>query len=77
MHIDMIVEEQSAEAALSNLMPKLLPETVTWNVLVHRGKPDLLRQLPGRLKAYRRFLPPSDRIVVLVDNDQGDCRSSP
>ncbi len=74
MHIDLIVEEQSAEAALSNLMPKLLPEAVTWNVVVHRGKHDLLQRLAGRLKAYRRFLPPGDRIFVLVDKDRDDCR---
>jgi len=75
MHIEFLLEEQSAEAALNLLLPKLLPAGATWYCYPHRGKDDLLQRLPGRLKTYARQLPhQSDlRVVILMDADT-DCR---
>jgi len=69
MHLEFLVEELSAEAALINLVPKIVPE-VTFDVHVHQGKGDLLVKLPGRLQGYRRWLPADWRIVVLIDEDR-------
>lgn len=33
VHVEFLVEEQSAEAALSNLLPKLLPDGMTFHIL--------------------------------------------
>jgi hypothetical protein len=74
MHIEFLVEESSAEAALQNLVPKILGSTVSFAVHPHQGKPDLLANLPGLLKGYRDWLPDDWRIVVLLDADEGDCR---
>lgn len=73
MHIDFLVEEQSAEAALRNLVPKILGSGVEFRVIRFQGKKDLLSRLPGRLKGYRRWIPADWRIVVLVDEDRQDC----
>jgi len=75
MHIEFLLEEPSAEAALNILLPKLLPAGVTWNCYPHRGKTDLFQRLPGRLKNYARQLPhqPELRVVLLMDADT-DCR---
>ncbi len=74
MHIQVLVEEPSAESAIRCLLPKLLPDTATFDVHVYQGKPDLLGKLPSRLRAYSSWLPKDWRIVVLVDRDQDDCR---
>ena len=74
MHIDFLVEEESIEAALINLVPMIVGESVTFHIHPHQGKLDLLRKLPGRLKGYRRWLPDDWRIVILVDEDRQDCK---
>jgi hypothetical protein len=73
MHIEFLVEEPSAEAALKNLAPKLMGEDIALNIHVFQGKRDLLKNLPKRLRGYRRWLPDDWYIVVLIDKDQEDC----
>ena len=71
MHIEFLVEEYSAEAALDNILPRLLREDITYSIHPFSGKLDLLSQLLKRLKGYRQWLPENGRIVVLVDRDPG------
>jgi uncharacterized protein DUF4276 len=73
MHLEVLVEEPSTEAALSHLLPRILGPRASFFIHPHRGKPDLLRKLPARLRAYRRWLPEDWRIVVLIDQDDADC----
>ena len=74
MHIEFLVEEPSAEAALRNLVPRIVGPSVSFDVHTYQGKSDLLAKLPHRLKGYRPWLPADWRIVVLVDEDRHDCR---
>jgi len=74
MHIEFLVEEPSSEAALQNILPGVLREQITFSIHPFRGKPDLLKKLPARLRSYRAWIPDSWRIVVLVDADENDCR---
>lgn len=74
MHIEFLVEEPSAEAALNNLAPAILGPAVTFQVHPYNGKPDLLAKLPDRLRGYQPWLPADWRIVVLLDADEADCR---
>ncbi len=73
MHVDFLLEEPSAEAALNQLLPRLLP-AATWRCIPHRGKDALLLRLPALLKNYaRRFAHEPDlRLVLLMDAD-ADC----
>ena len=73
MHIEFLVEEPSCEAALQNILPRVLQEQISFAIHPFRGKPDLLKKLPPRLRGYRAWLPESWRIVVLVDADEDDC----
>lgn len=73
MHLEVLVEEPSAEAALLELLPKILGPQPTFNIVVYQGKPDLLSKLPRRLAGYRRWLPGDWKIVVLLDEDREDC----
>jgi len=75
MHVEFLVEEPSAEAALGNIVPRILGTEVTFAIHPYQGKGDLLNQLPARLRAYSRWLPKDWSIVILVDADDQDCRS--
>lgn len=75
MHIEFLVEEESAEAFLRGFLPKVLGEDVSFHIHVFQGKPDLLGKLPARLKSYQKWLPPEGRLVVLVDEDRQDCQT--
>lgn len=74
MHIEVLVEEPSTEAALLELLPKILGDGTSFRIIVHEGKPDLLKKLPNRLRGYRAWLPIDWHIVVLIDEDRQDCR---
>ena len=73
LHLEFLVGEASLEAALTQLLPKILPSNVTFNIHPYRGKPDFLAKVSNRLKGYQAWLPPDGKIVVLVDEDREDC----
>ncbi|MCJ7760190.1 DUF4276 family protein [Candidatus Bathyarchaeota archaeon] len=74
MHIEFLVEEPSAEAALFNILPKVFEPTTSFAIHPYQGKQDLLKKLPSRLRGYKAWLPRDWRIVVLIDADDDDCR---
>lgn len=73
VHIDFLLEEPSAEAALGTILPRILSDKVSYNFRVFKGKGDLLNKLPERLKTYRRWIPDDWRIFVLIDEDRQNC----
>jgi hypothetical protein len=74
MQLEVLVEEESAEAALRNLLPKLLLRGIRYEIRVFQGKLDLLAKLPERMRGYARRVPREDlRILVLIDRDQQSC----
>jgi hypothetical protein len=74
MHLEMLLEEPSAEAFFNEFLPKITPEGTTWRLIRFQGKPDLLANLEKRLQGYTKWIPDDWRIVVLVDEDREDCR---
>jgi hypothetical protein len=72
MHLEILLEEDSAESALGLLVPKIVPDC-TFKLHPHQGKPDLLEQLPGKLAGYAKWLPEDWRIIVLLDRDRANC----
>jgi len=74
MHVEFLVEESSAEVALRYLVPQILGNAATYDIHPYQGKQDLLRKLPARLSAYKKWMPDDWYIVVLVDADDEDCR---
>lgn len=71
--VEFIVEEPSMEALLRCIVPHMLGD-VPFDVFPFQSKDELLRELPKRLQGYRAWLPPSYRIVVVIDRDNDDCR---
>ncbi|MFI2239152.1 DUF4276 family protein [Streptomyces chrestomyceticus] len=76
MTIEFLVEEESAGEVLKPLLANML-EGRNVRVKIHpfRGKPDLLKKLPNRLRGYASARRRGDdiRVVVLVDKDGDDC----
>jgi hypothetical protein len=68
-----MVEESSSEAALTELLPKILRSGITWQINPHQGKQDLIKKLPNRLKGFSEWLPEDWYIFVLIDKDKDDC----
>ncbi|MCC7383236.1 MAG: DUF4276 family protein [Deltaproteobacteria bacterium] len=71
-HLEVLVEELSAEAALRALLPRVLGPR-TFNIYPSQGKVDLLSNLEPRLRGYARWLPDTWRVLVIVDRDDEDC----
>jgi hypothetical protein len=72
-HVEILVEEPSAEAALRILLPKMLGNA-SFEIYPHSCKDDLLKRLPDRLRGYAAWIPDDWRIVVVVDRDDDDCK---
>ena len=66
------VEEQSMEAALRSMLPRMVGDT-NFDIFTYQGKPDLLRELPKRLRSQAKWLPANWRIIVIVDADNENC----
>ena len=60
------------EAALRALLPGVLGE-ISFEVHPFQGKSDLRQELPQRLRGYAAWLPPTWRIVVVIDRDDESC----
>lgn len=73
MHIVFLVEELSAEAALLNIVPKILGTSASFEIHPYQCKNDLLSKLPQVMRGYAKWLPRDWRIVVLVDEDRSNC----
>jgi hypothetical protein len=73
MHIEMLVEEPSAEAFFRGFLPRILPENATCEIIVFQGKNHLLANLRSRLLGYAAWIPEDFKIVVLLDEDREDC----
>lgn len=67
-HLEVLVEEPSAEEALRRMLPRILGNGVSFQVHGFAGKPDLRRKLPQRLRAYRDGID-----VDTASSDPGRC----
>jgi Domain of unknown function (DUF4276) len=67
-----LLEEESAKAMLSGLLPRVLDAQIQPRLVVFEGKQDLERQMVKRLRGYAN---PHARFVVLRDQDSTpDCK---
>lgn len=53
-HLEILVEEESMEAFLQAVLPRLLPKDRTFSIHIFQGKHALLHNLESRLRAYAR-----------------------
>ena len=73
LHIEFLVEELSIQAALQNLLPKMIGKSTTFDIHPFKGKTDLINKLPARLKGYKNWILLDWKNVVQIDEDRADC----
>lgn len=61
-----LLEEESAEAMLKGIVPKLVGPELTVRYIVFEGKQDLEKQMERKLRGYQN---PDARFIVLMDQD--------
>ena len=74
MHFEFLLEEESAEKLLDNLLPEIITGEHTYRCIRFQGKMDLLKNLAIELKGYSNWIPKEYKIIVLVDRDREDCK---
>ncbi len=71
-HFVVFTEEASAKELLNQLLPRVLPKGITFHCIAFDGKQDLEKQLPIKLRGWRR---PNTQFLVMRDQDSGECRA--
>lgn len=71
MKIIFLLEESSTKHLLDVLLPKILPEGVEFQTISHRGKRDLQKSIPRKLRGWNE--PGDVRFVIVHDQDTKDC----
>lgn len=69
--IHVFVEEASIKRVLDVLMPKILPEGVTFRTYPHQGKQDLEKAIRSTMPSISKI--PGSRIIISRDQDSGEC----
>ena len=67
-----MLEEESAKHLLDVILPQILPSCVTFLCIPHRGRGDLQKSIPIKLRAWRT---PDTFFVILHDQDSHDCKA--
>lgn len=65
-----LLEEESMKACLNVLLPRILPDGITFKCIPHEGKQDLEKSIPRKLKGWNQ---PNTRFVIVRDKDSADC----
>lgn len=75
MHLEVQVEEPSAEEALQHLLPQIIGNKATFGIINYGGKRNLLTRLPARLSAYAARIQGGEelKLAILIDRDDDDC----
>jgi len=67
-----LLEEQSMRELLQVLLPRLIPEGVSYRLVAHEGRTDLENSISRKLRAWKT---PGVRFIVLQDKDSSDCKA--
>ena len=71
MKLIFLLEEPSTKYLLLELLPRILPPHVDFQVIPHNGKRDLEKSIPKKLRGWNE--PGDIRFVILHDQDNKDC----
>lgn len=70
--LHVFTEEPSAKNVFNKLLPKILPENVSFRIYDHQGKQDLEKALRTTIPSISKI--PGARILITRDQDSGDCK---
>lgn len=71
MKLIFLLEESSMKYLLDEILPRILPENISFQTIPHSGKRDLERSIPRKLRGWNE--PGDIRFVILHDQDNKDC----
>lgn len=71
MKLVFLLEEPSTKYLLDVLLTRILPEGVEFQTIAHRGKRDLEKSIPRKLRGWNE--PGDVRFVIVHDQDARDC----
>ncbi|NEO93320.1 MAG: DUF4276 family protein [Moorea sp. SIO3G5] len=74
MNYDLIflLEERSMKNVLDQLLPKIIPDEITYLCIPHQGKQDLCKSIPNKIKAFQYS--PDTRFIIVHDQNSHDCK---
>lgn len=72
MTIVFLLEERSMKYFLDGILPRILPENVTYLTIPHEGKSDLQKSIPVKLRGWTQA---DTKFVIVQDQDANDCRN--
>ena len=70
--LHVFTEEPSCKNVLDIVLPKILPENISFRIHAHQGKQDLEKALQYTLPKISRI--PDSKILILRDQDNEDCK---
>ncbi|OQY41118.1 MAG: hypothetical protein B6229_00030 [Spirochaetaceae bacterium 4572_7] len=65
-----LLEEPSAKAMLTNVLEKIVPDSIAIRYIVFDGKQDLEKQIERKLRGWNQ---PSSYFLIMRDQDSGNC----
>jgi hypothetical protein len=65
-----LLEEPSMREVLKILLPKLLPQHVEFQLIIHKGKQHLEKAIPYKLRQWRL---PNTQFIIVRDQNSDDC----
>jgi hypothetical protein len=71
MILHVFTEEASLKNVFDVLLPKILPENVSFHIHPHQGKRDLENALKDTIPSISKI--PGARILITIDQDENDC----
>ena len=66
-----LLEEPSMKNVLEIILPKLIPEHISYICIPHQGKQDLCKSIPKKITAFR--FKPETKFIIVHDQDSHDC----
>ena len=67
-----LLEEQSMKEVLTVILPKIIPQTYTFQCVNHKGKSALRKSIPIKTRGWSE---PYVRFIIVYDKDSADCKS--
>ncbi len=73
-HLIFLLEEQSMKEVLDILIPPILPDNMTFQTIPHRGKQDLEKSIPRKIKGWGKLPNIEIHFIIARDQDGADCK---
>lgn len=67
-----LLEEPSIKNVLEEILPKIIPDKISFLCIPHQGKQDLAKSIPIKIKAFK--FSPNTKFIIVHDQDSHDCK---